>query len=232
MNKLLVTLLAVLISVCGIALPYATSQDVPVSAQILAQTPSVTLDIRQLTTAGQDPFTGTQVQSMNFGTLTHTIGTGPTATEAGLWYSPTYFCVVIFTNSFGIRYEIRSSCTGLTSGANFLPLGSFGVTPGYSAADRFVGTDASTAQGTQPSGSTLFAAGPAITGGTFKAIYDAEPAASNRIIRAFYALPPFGAPVPPSTTGTPPFTGFTPIPLSQAPGTYTGTVTITIANLG
>lgn len=225
MNKLLATMLAVLISLWGIALPTALSQDITVSAQILAQTPSVTVDVRQLSSPGQDPFTGTSVTSMNFGALTHTLATTP-PTEAGLWFSPTYFCAVIFTNAFGARFEIRSSCTGLTSGANSLPVGCFGATPGYAAADSFSTTAPFTPQGAQPTGSTLFGAGSAITGTGFKQVYASESApTSNRIIRAFYSLPPFG------TGGAVPFTGYVPIPLSQAPGTYTGTVTITIVAL-
>jgi hypothetical protein len=158
---------------------------------------------------------------MAFGQLTHTLTGGG---EAGVWFSPTYFAVMIFTNSFGHRYEIRSTCSGLVSGANSLPAGSFSLTPGYASQDRFVALDPLSAQGAQPTGSTQNTAGVSAitTSGTFRSVYISETAASNRILRAFYALPPY------STGGALPFTGYVPIPLSQAAGTYSGTVTITI----
>jgi len=222
MRKSKILLLIALIGLLGISLPEATfAADVTVSAQVTNNSPEITIVVKELTTAGQEPWSGTTVGAMNFGQLTHTLTGGA---EAGVWYSQKYYAVMIFTNSFGHRYEIRSTCAGLTSGANSLPTGSFGVTPGYASADRWVGTDSTTAQGTRPTGSTLGTAAAAITGlGSFRSIYISETAASNRILRAFYSLPSFLA------GGASAFSGYTPIPLTQPAGTYTGTVTITIA---
>ena len=222
MKSLIILLLSALIGLGVILAPEASlAVDVGVFAEVPPNTPDITILIKELTTAGQDPFSGATVTAMNFGQLTHTLVGGG---DAGVWYSQKYYAVMIFTNSFGRKFEIRSTCAGLTSAGNSLPTGSFGVTPGYSSADRWIALDPATAQGTQPTGSTLGSAAPAITGlGSFRSIYVSEPAATNRILRAFYSLPTFLA------GGGVPFTGYTPIPLSQPAGTYTGTVTITIA---
>lgn len=222
MKKLNILLLIALIGLLGILVPQTSSAvDVTVSAQVPNNSPDITITVKELTTAGQDPFSGTTVQAMNFGQLTHTLVGGA---DAGVWYSQKYYAVMIFTSAFGHRYEVRSTCAGLTSAGNSLPTGSFSVTPGYAAEDRWTGTDAATAQGARPADATLGSAAPAITGlGGFRSVYISEPAASSRILRAFYSLPPY------LTGGGAPFTGYTPIPLSQPSGTYTGTVTITIA---
>lgn len=222
MIKSRILLLIALIGLLGISLPEAAfAVDVTVSAEVPNSSPEITIVVKELTAAGQDPWSGTTVSAMNFGQLTRTLVGGA---PAGVWYSQKYYAVMIFTDSFGRRYEIRSTCAGLTSGANSLPTGSFGVTPGYASADRWVATDPDTAQGTQPTGSTLGPAAAAITGlGSFRSIYVSEPVASNRIIRAFYSLPTF------LDGGAVPFPGYTSIPLTQPAGTYTGTVTITIA---
>lgn len=221
MRKGLIMLLLVLISVCSIALAYASStSNVTVSAQVPNNSPDMTVVIKQLTTPGQDPSTGTTVTTMSFGTLTHLLADG--VTDAGVWYSQTYFCVFVYTSSYGHEYQVQSTCTGLASGANSLPAGSFGITPGYSAADAWLIGGVLTPQGAQPTGSVLGSAGPAIT--TNKLIYQSEAAASNRIIRAFYSLPTY------ATGGALPYSGYIPIPLTQAAGTYSGTVTITIAS--
>ena len=212
MKKLRIVMLLALIGLVTTTFAYAvSSSNVAVSTVVTDTPPDMTVVIKQLTSAGQDPWSGTDVTSMTFGALTHLLSGGA---EAGVWYSQNYFCVIAFTQSFGKKYEVRSSCTGLTSGTNSLPAGSFKLSPAYASADTIGGV----AQGTMPTGAILGAAGSAVA--TNKAIYDSEagPAATNRVIRAFYSLP-----------NTDTFTGFAPIPLNQAPGTYAGTVTITIA---
>lgn len=218
MKKFKVMLLIALVSLLVTsAQQVAFSVDITVSAVVPNNSPGDSIIIKELTTGGQDPWSGTTVSSMNFGTLTHDlIGGG----DAGVWYSQKYYCVFMFTTSYGHKYEVRSSCSGLTSGANSLPTGSFGLTPGYASQDEW---SPGNAQGAQPTGSVLGSAGPAITPGSYKAIYTSESAASNRIIRAFYSLPCY------ATGGANPFNGYIPIPLSQAAGTYSGTITITIA---
>jgi hypothetical protein len=102
------------------------------------------------------------------------------------------------------------------------------LVPGYIGLDRWIGTDEKSAQDTDnvPPGD-LGTPGPAVTGGVdvFKSIYVSEPEATNRILRAFYSIPPF------ATGGAEAFPGHVPIPLNQPGGSYTGTVTITISAL-
>ncbi|MCM8796861.1 MAG: hypothetical protein NC923_03160 [Candidatus Omnitrophica bacterium] len=219
MKKGFMVLLATVVTVCSFVFAYAASTvNVSISAQVPVSSPELAVVIKQLNTPAQDPNTGTTVTAMNFGTLTHFLADG--TTDAGIWYSRNYFCVFIYTNSFGRRYQVLSTCTGLSNGAQNLPAGSFGISPGYAAQDAFNIGGTLIPQGTQPTGSVLGNPGPAIA--TNALIYRSETAASNRIIRAFYSLPGYGE------GGALPFTGYTPIPLTQAPGTYTGTVTISI----
>lgn len=200
--------------------------NVPVSASITATAPEMTVVIKQLTTAAQllNPSSGVTVTSMNFGTLTHILATGA---DAGLWYSTNTFAALIYTNSFGRNYEVKSSCAGLSNGTTSLPAGGFGLVPGYWGGDMWDPAVSTSWQGpnqnaaTVPVGATLGTGGSAVATG--KSIYRSEALGTSRIIRGFYSLPPYAA------GGAAPFTGFTPIPLSQAPGTYTGTVAITIA---
>ncbi len=218
MKKIRVVILIALVGLfVGAQLAYC-DVNVPVSAVIANSSPVMTVVMKELTSEGQDPNTGTTVTSMTFGTLTHFLVGGA---EAGLWYSTKYYAALIYTSSFGHGYEVRSTCSGLSNGAVSLPAGSFGLTPDHQPLDRWVGTDPATAQGAMPVGAVLGTAGPAIA--TNKSIYKSETAAANRILRGFYSLPPY------KTGGVAPFTGFAPIPLNQASGTYSGTVAITIA---
>ena len=218
MRKGLIMLLLVLISACSIVLAYAAStSNVTVSAQVPNNGSDMSVTIKQLNTPGQDPSSGTTVTAMNFGTLTHTLQDN---SEAGVWYSPNYFCVFVYTTSYGKKYQIQSTCTGLSNGSASLPSGSFGISPAYAAADAWSINGTLTPQGAQPSGSVLGSTGSAILSN--KLVYQSEAEASNRIIRAFYSLPGYLA------GGALPFAGYSPIPLTQAPGTYSGTATISI----
>jgi hypothetical protein len=209
-TKVLMLLVAAILVGFGIAYAAATL-NVAVNAQVADMSPEFTTVIKELTTAGQDVWSGTTVSAMNFGTLTHLLDGGA---EAGVWYSQKYYCVLMFTQNYGKAYEVKSTCTGLSSGANSLPAGSFALTPAYVAGDEW---SPGVPQGTQPTGAVLGSLGSAVATG--KSIYKSEASnASARIIRAFYSIPTNGG-----------FTGAVPVPLSQATGTYTGTVTITIA---
>lgn len=220
-------MLSALIGLLGITpLPAApvTTATIGVTATVPDPSPQMEFQIWELTTPLQGWWTGTNVtltNSMSFGQLTYLLADG---TNAGLWYAQKYFAVILYTTGFGKGYQVTSSCSGLTSGGNSLPAGSFGLTPVYAPTDKWVWPGGEKVQGAQPSGSTLGTAGPAVTGVLSKLIYQSETAGSDRIIQAYYSLPPF-----PALPATEPFPGFTPIPLSQPTGTYTGQVTLTIA---
>jgi hypothetical protein len=171
--------------------------------------------IKELTSEGQEPWTGTTVTAMDFGELTHT---NADETDAGVWFSQKYFCVFIFTTSYGNKYEVRSTCTGLSSGANTLPGGSFMLTPGYAKDDEW---SKGNAQGEMPTDAVLGDVSSAVK--TDQLVYRSEVASTNRIIRAFYSLPGY------KSGGADPYDGYEPIKLDQPAGTYSGTVTISIA---
>lgn len=202
----------------------ASTATINTSATVANSSPELSVTILEFTDGNPDnnPWTNsTEVPAMNFGTLEHLLADG---SDAGLWYSKSGFCVVIFTQPFSHPYDVRSTSTGLVSGAESLPAGSFGLTPVYSEDDEWCygSPQVCVAQGPMPTGATLGDAGSAVA--TDKLVYSSEPGEGTaRIIQAYYGLPPYKA------DGSDPHPGFEPIPLTQAPGTYTGTVTITIA---
>jgi hypothetical protein len=206
----------------AIAVVYAgSSASIGGVAHVPRGSPSINLIVKELTQANQEPWSGATVQEMNFGELTYKLTDG---SDAGVWFSPKYYCVFIITTSYGHHYEIKSSCTGISSGTDALPAESLGVTPAYRPEDEWKWDGGSAPQGAMPEGSTLGSAGPAIVAD--KSLYKSESnRSSNRIIRAFYSLPCYGA------EGALPFAGYKPIPKAQAAGTYTGTVLISIVVL-
>lgn len=211
MKRMRLIMLVALIGLMGISPVFAADfVNLSVSAQVANTSPELTLEIKELTEPGQSPYNGATVTTMNFGPLRRTLDGGA---DAGVWYSQKYYCVLIYPQSYGHQYEVRSACTGLTSGGNSLPAGSFMLSPQHAAADEWSAGDA---QGELISGETLGDEGPAVTtGGSYKVIFNSS-TGRNRILRAIYSLP---------------VDADTPIPLSQPSGTYSGTVTITIAQL-
>ena len=195
----------------------SASKNVQVNAQVPNSSAEINIVILKFTDGDPDnnPWTNsTEVTSMDFGALSHTLASGE---DAGQWYAQAAFDVNIYAQGFGHRYEIKSTCAGLISGGNRLPDNSFGLTPVYSATDEW---SPGNTQGDMPAGAQLGTAGSAVA--TDKRIYQSENPSTARIIQAYYGLPPYKA------GGADPFTGYVPIPLNQASGTYTGTVTITI----
>lgn len=205
-----------IIGALGVAQALAvTTIDIPVSASVPNESLDMTVDVKELIGVQDPGISGTIVSTMSFGQLIHKFADG---TEAGAWFSDKWYAVFMYTSSFGHPYQITSTCAGLTSGGDSLPYGSFVLKPDYNAADKWVWVGGSAEQLAMPLGALLGTEGPAV--GTNLLIYRSELAASNRIIRAYYSLP--------NPTATPP-SGYNPIPLSQPSGTYSGTVTITIA---
>jgi hypothetical protein len=223
----LISWLALVVSfaLCMNAQPAAFSASekiIDVTAEIPANSPQISVTILKFTDGNPDnnPWTNSQeVNSMDFGLFTNLLTDN---SNAGIFFSPVGHCVVIFAESFGKPYNIMSSCLGITSGANSLKPGSFGLTPVYSEADKFIFPGGSSLNGPFPgNGANLGTPGPAVGD---RMIYSSENGvATPRILQAYYGFPPFLA------GGGDPFPGFTPIQLTQAPGQYSGTVTITIA---
>jgi hypothetical protein len=199
----------------------ASEEPIFVTAEIPTNSPQIKLVILKFTDGNpdNDPWTeSTQEGFLDFGTLTYLLAD---SSNAGLFYSPNGYCVVIFADSFGRPYDITSSCLGITDGVNFLPAGSFGLVPVYSEKDKYVYPGGESVQGSIPDGASLGPAGTAVNPNAL--IYSSELGiAKARIIQAYYSLPPKKA------GGADPFPGFEPIPLTQTPGVYTGVVKITI----
>ena len=200
------------------ALNAATSVNLATTATVSASTPELTLILKQIDDGDADnnPWTGsTTVTGMTLGPLTHILDDG---TDAGIWFAKRFFAAIVFTQPFGKPYNINSTSTGLTSGADTLPGAAFVLSPAYSAQDEW---SEGNPQGAMPSGASLGPKGSAV--GTNKLVYSSETgAATGRIIQAYYGVPPKNA------DGTSPYSGWSGVPLSQAPGSYSGTVTLTI----
>jgi hypothetical protein len=202
---------------------FAASQKIiNVNAEIPANSAQISVTILKFTDGNPDdnPWTNSQeVDTMDFGQFTYTLADN---SNAGIFYSPAGFCAVIFAESFGKPYDIMSSCQGISDGAYSLKPGSFGLTPNYSESDKFIFPGGEKLNGTFPgNGANLGPAGPAVGD---KLIYTSENGvATSRILQAYYGFPPFKA------GGALPFPNYTPIELTQAPGKYSGTVTLTIS---
>lgn len=200
------------------ALNAASSVNLASTASVPASTPGLTVLVLQIDDGDPDnnPWTGSStVTSMASGPLTHILDDG---SDAGIWFAKRYFCAVVFTEPFGKPYNINSSSTGLTSGANTLPGAAFVLAPGYASQDEW---SPGNPQGAMPSGASLGTKGSAVA--TNKLVYSSETGtATPRIIRAFYSIPPR------NSDGTVPYPGWSGVPLSQASGSYSGTATLTI----
>jgi len=221
-------ILRIIFSVCVLCFCFnpfvwsATEQVISVTAQIPEASPSMSITILKFNDGNTDnnPWTNsTEVKWLDFGTLTYLMN----GKNAGFFYSPNAFCVVVFTDPFGKPYEIKQSSMGLAStGGTAIPANSFASVPVYSRDDLWVWEGGSAKQGDMPEGARLGNPGSAV--GENQLVYSSESGIGTaRIIQLYYSLPPYGV------GGSSPFSGFSPIPLTQPPDTYTGTITLTMS---
>ncbi|MFH1854333.1 MAG: hypothetical protein ABH815_03365 [Candidatus Omnitrophota bacterium] len=219
---LMIFSLAVVMCCMNLQAAPSASKNITVNAVVPNLSVEIDITILKFTDGNddKDPWSNsTEVTSMSFGALTNRLADGK---GAGLWYAEAGFCVNVYAQGYGHKYEVKSTCTGLASGSNRLPDNSFGLTPVYSADDLWDITDPTSRQGDMPTatGAQLGSSGSAVA--TDMLIYRSDNPSTARIIQAYYGLPPY------EIGGADPFPDFERIPLSQASGTYTGTVTITI----
>ena len=197
----------------------ATSVNLATTATVPASTPGLTVVLKKIDDGNpdNDPFTvSTTVTSMAFGPLKHTLDDG---SEAGVWFAKSFFCAVVFAQPFGKPYDIKSSSVGIFAGAIPLPPAAFVLSPVYAEQDKYEGSP--NPQGPMPTGASLGATGSAV--GANKLVYSSETgAATARILQAYYSIPPDGP------GGVDPYPGWSGVPLTQSPGSYSGTVTLTI----
>ena len=204
MNKL--TTLAVLaIAVWALTTPVAfaatqSTAPITITAQVNgALSISVNLFKNSVSVANDIPD-----NAINFGNLNNDLGTGNLRSTTTGSTGTGNVTALISAVSSGVQYTITQTGTQLTSGVNTIPSGATTVVPQYIPADNggaaLVGT-----MGTN--GSWV---------GT-KTLYTSNAAGALRVIQAIY-----------SVTDDPAAGSTAVVPLSQAAGTYAGTVTFTV----
>ena len=195
---------------------------IPISAEIPFLSPEMEVVLKKLTQPNQQPAQGSTVDVMSFGQLIHLLP--DSGKEAGHWFTTTYFCAWIWSNSYGHPYEIKSTCLGLNGPGGSFPH-CFKLAPVYSPDDMF---DGKHAQGAKPSGATLPYPDGTSAIGNDVLIYRSEPLrGTSRVIQAYYSIPTYAQ----SQSQTPPFPEWEPIPLDFTAGEYIGVVTITLAQI-
>jgi hypothetical protein len=232
MKKLMVLLAVVAIVSLGFisaADALTTTGTIAVKAIIAAGTPDMSFEIHKTNDGDPDfnPWTGyTSATDLTFDKWD--IVQRPT--KAAQWVSVTKNYLIVFATGMGDDYQILADGAGsLTGPGGTLPATSFMCDPIYSATDEWwIDLDAdgvkdpgeTYAQGAMPG--TLGALG-SILGIASKPIYSSEsPVGSARIIQILFMFPAY------NTDGVIPYTGYVPIPATQAAGTYQGTATVTV----
>ncbi len=116
-------------------------------------------------------------ESFDFETLTHTLEGGG---EAGVWFSRKWFTIYLVANTGGRRYQLKQTCTGVTSGGNDIN-SAFVVTPNYSEYDELGGVP----QGPIPGTIGV----PNLAVSTDHVLYTSDTGGLARIIQGIYAIP-------------------------------------------
>jgi hypothetical protein len=134
-----------------------------------------------------------------------------------IWTASHYYCVFAIGASSGRPYEILQSCDGLISTVDVTENlnASFIVTPDYQTTDRWDPADATTEQGSIPSGDGYGTASLATV--TDKLIWDGN-SGQARIVRAYYGI----------ETGDSGISGSAPVTGDQLGGGYSGQVELTL----
>ena len=181
----------------------ATASSAPISiSAVVSGALTITVDLfKNSVSAGNDiPDT-----AMNFGTLNNDLGTGNLRSTTTGSTGTGSVVALISANSSGLPYTItQNSPVALTSGANTLPAGATTVVPVYSPFDN----------GGQALVGSVGAAGSWV--GT-RTLYTSNAVGATRVIQAHY-----------SVTDDPAAGATAVVPLNQAAGTYSGTVTFTV----
>lgn len=200
-----------------------TSGPITVTANIQAGTPDMTVAIYKMPQGDWQQINWqSPVTSMAFDKFTVVQRTG----QSPQWTTVDMFVAFCYSDGLGTKYQIKSTGTGtFTKGGDTLPNGSFSCIPVYAEEDGwdFDGDGVVDAtQGPMPSGAVLGSDGMALSSNL--SVYTSDNNGTARIIQSIYAFPPY------EDDGSNPYSGYQPIPASQANGTYTGaTVTLDIA---
>lgn len=201
LTKLMAAFVA-LVLVSAPAFAATSTQSFPASALVDGSL-SMNIVVRKNSTAGAviTSMAFGQLQDIGTGTL-RSSATGPGNTGTG------NATASITANSHGLPYSITQTGTALSNGTTTLPSGACTVVPVYAAADN--------GGAAKPAAAVLGSAGTWVS--TNKALYTSETGtAAMRTIQAIYSIT--DDPAAGSTAG---------VPVSQAGGTYTGTITFTV----
>ena len=203
MKKIISLAVIVVIGFGSVAPAFAASTStapITTSATVLS---ALTLNV----TLRKNSSTGAVITAMDFGTLNNSLATGTLRSTTTGSTGTGNATAMISANSQSLPYTITQSGTVLSNGSTTLPNGALTVVPVYASADN--------GGASLPAGAVLGTAGTWIGSRT---LYTSEAGpAAIRTIQAVYSVT--DDPAAGSTAG---------VPLNQAPGTYTGTVTITV----
>jgi len=205
MKKLIAMLVLILLASSPSICPAASTASVGVTATVPRQ-----LELGswiRYAPPGVDPYgTGSgNATSLNFGTLVYD-------NANGIWTATKYFTVFLLASSSGRPYRIQQTNSGFSKGSTNLN-NSLIVTPDYIAEDEIVTGVPQGSIGTDSYGSKSLALA------VNKVIYNGNTGRA-RIARAYYGLAT-------GETGEP--SGSEPITGDQVSGTYSGTITFTVA---
>ena len=201
--KKIISLAVMTVMVLGCIEPaFATSTSTPAITTSATVLGGLTLSV----VLHKNNSTGTVITAMDFGTLKD-IGTGTLRSSTTGSTGTGNVTAMISANSQSLPYTISQTGTTLSNGSTTLPSGALTVVPVYASADN--------GGAAMPSGAALGTKGTWVGSRT---LYTSEPgAAAIRTIQSVY-----------SVTDDTAAGGTTGVPLNQAAGTYSGTVTITV----
>jgi len=228
MRRILTLLILGIVMTLSISNAYAvtTSGAIQVTATIQAGTPDMTVKV-YLAPNGDSSLINfnAPVASMAFSKFDLV----QRPNKAAQWTSVDQFVAFVYAAGLGKQYKITSSGSGSFTrqgGSETLPPSSFACTPVYSATDKWTLPNGDQyEQGAKPALASLGSIGQALAAN--KLVYQSENPGSSRILQIWYSFPPY------TVGGGNPYDPYSPIPSSQASGTYLGaSVTIDILPVG
>lgn len=209
--KKIISLAVIAVMVVGFEAPaFATSFSLPSTPITASVDGNLTLTATLFKDSAAGP-TGLALSAINFGqlqTFTNTSTNGQTlrSSDTGIGAVMGGVVALISANSHGLPYTISQTGTALTGSGGTIPTGACTVVPFYAVQDNFGNSI--------PGGAAVGAKGSWV--GT-RTLYTSEPAASIKIIQAHYSI-----------TDDPAAGASSAVLVSQAGGTYSGSVTFTV----
>lgn len=207
MKKLMTITLVAVIVLAGTA-PYASAAQFTSPAKTVTANVPSTLSLNIV--LKRNDFAGTIIQNMDFGNLVD-IGTGTLrSSPTGTTGTGAVYAAITPVVQGGLPYTITQDGSPMSNGTTTLPTGPLVVKAVYEPLDQ-------TPSGSpQPAGSTTPTQAGASWVGT-RTLYTSGGTGAIRTVTAFYSITDDALA---GSTGS--------VPTTQAPGSYTGTVTFTL----